>query len=222
MNLSDLHALLEGASDAAVVVDERGIVRYWSRKAEELLGFRRDEVVGTSCTDLLSCVDESGLPLCGHECRAIDAACRKGTVGHYDASVATASGGRRWVNIGVMAARPATKRTLVVLLLRDIEQRKQMELILRDILVSIGRLTGDQADAILRRWRHPTPATPLTPREKEILRELSLGRNVHQISRQYHISTKTVRNHIQHILAKLKCHSRLEAVLQARREGLIP
>ena len=35
------------------------------------------------------------------------------------------------------------------------------------------------------------------------------------------ISTATVRNHIQRILKKLHCHTRLAAVMQATREGLI-
>jgi DNA-binding NarL/FixJ family response regulator len=38
---------------------------------------------------------------------------------------------------------------------------------------------------------------------------------------ELHISTATVRNHIQHILGKLQCHSRLEALVRAIREGLI-
>jgi DNA-binding NarL/FixJ family response regulator len=39
-------------------------------------------------------------------------------------------------------------------------------------------------------------------------------------SRVY-LATETVRNHIRHLLKELGAHSRLEAVVVARRQGLI-
>ena len=221
MDESDLYELLEGAGDAAFVVDQHGIIRYWSRKAEELLGFRREEAVQKYCADVMAGIDESGA-LCCRECRVIDAARRNGAVAAYDARFATASGEHRWVNVGILVARLNRNRTtMVVHLMRDLEPRKQMELITRDILIGVGRLTGQQVATVLRRGRDPAPAFPLTPREKTILNDLSLGQDLHQISSQHNISPATVRNHIQHILTKLQCHSRLEAVVRAIREGVI-
>ena len=69
----------------------------------------------------------------------------------------------------------------------------------------------------------PRPPHPhLTPRQTEVLRLLEHGRSTHQIARELHLSTETVRNHIRHILRALGVHSRLEAVAVARREDIVP
>lgn len=62
----------------------------------------------------------------------------------------------------------------------------------------------------------------LTTREKEILRFLALGMGTSAIARELSISTATVRNHAQRILAKLQVHSRLAAVACGYATGLIP
>jgi len=67
----------------------------------------------------------------------------------------------------------------------------------------------------------PGPATPLTPRELAVLRELSLGYDNEMVGRRLTMSPNTVRTHVQNILAKLKVHSKLEAVSRGIREGWI-
>jgi DNA-binding NarL/FixJ family response regulator len=62
---------------------------------------------------------------------------------------------------------------------------------------------------------------PLTAREREVLQLLAEGCAAAEISRELCISRVTVRNHTQHILAKLGLHSKLEAVAYAYRRGLI-
>jgi DNA-binding NarL/FixJ family response regulator len=61
----------------------------------------------------------------------------------------------------------------------------------------------------------------LTPRQLEILRYLGEGFSTSQIAGRLWLSAATVRNHVSGILAALECHSRLEAVAQARRRGLL-
>ena len=61
----------------------------------------------------------------------------------------------------------------------------------------------------------------MTEREREILRLLTLGLATDSISAQLHISTTTVRNHIQRLMAKLNVHSRIEAVNHAHRHQLV-
>src|SRR2546430_12927708 len=63
--------------------------------------------------------------------------------------------------------------------------------------------------------------TPLTPRELAVLRELSLGYDNEMVGRRLTMSPNTVRTHVQNILAKLKVHSKLEAVSRGIREGWI-
>jgi len=73
----------------------------------------------------------------------------------------------------------------------------------------------------LQKKDEPGPATPLTKRELEVLRELSLGHDNDAVATALRMSPNTVRTHVQNILSKLKVHSKLEAVSRGIREGWI-
>jgi DNA-binding CsgD family transcriptional regulator len=74
-------------------------------------------------------------------------------------------------------------------------------------------------------WIEPESPLPsdagLTPRQHEVLDLLAEGASTEQIAGRLHLSTETVRNHVRHLLKALGAHSRLEAVVVARRQGLI-
>jgi len=61
----------------------------------------------------------------------------------------------------------------------------------------------------------------LTPRQLEVLHLLDHGLSTPQIAARLGVSTDTVRNHIRALLRALGVHSRLQAVAEARRRGLI-
>ena len=61
----------------------------------------------------------------------------------------------------------------------------------------------------------------LTEREREILSLLAEGLDAGDIAARLHISTKTERNHVAHILFKLGVHSRLQAVIFAAQHGAV-
>ena len=61
----------------------------------------------------------------------------------------------------------------------------------------------------------------LSPREREILQLLAAGRSQKEIAEELVLSSKTVSTHIQHVLSKLRVHSRAEAVAAAYRRGLV-
>jgi DNA-binding NarL/FixJ family response regulator len=61
----------------------------------------------------------------------------------------------------------------------------------------------------------------LSEREVEILQMLATGRSTADMATDMHISVNTVRNHVQRVLMKLGTHSRLEAVADGIRTGLI-
>lgn len=69
--------------------------------------------------------------------------------------------------------------------------------------------------------RSVTSGVELTGREREILKLIAAGVKTTAIARQLSISRTTLNNHIQHILRKLDCHSRLEAIRRAERAGLL-
>lgn len=62
---------------------------------------------------------------------------------------------------------------------------------------------------------------PLSPREIEILEQVSRGQSNKQIARNLTISDQTVKNHITSILKKLAVNDRTEAVVFSLRQGWI-
>jgi DNA-binding NarL/FixJ family response regulator len=56
----------------------------------------------------------------------------------------------------------------------------------------------------------------LTPREREVLSYLAEGSGRRDVAARMHVSTHTVRTHLQNIMAKLGVHSVLEAVALTR------
>jgi DNA-binding NarL/FixJ family response regulator len=74
---------------------------------------------------------------------------------------------------------------------------------------------------LLERETRPRPLEPLTARELEVLQLLAEGASTTKASDQLGISSATLRAHVQAILRKLGAHSRLEAVAEAARLGVI-
>jgi two-component system nitrate/nitrite response regulator NarL len=64
-------------------------------------------------------------------------------------------------------------------------------------------------------------AARLTRREAEVLQMLACGLDNRTIGETLGVSPTTVRNHIEHLLAKLGVHSKLEAVVYAARHRLV-
>lgn len=61
----------------------------------------------------------------------------------------------------------------------------------------------------------------LTKREKEIFNLLIKNKNTRDISKELHISEKTIRNHISNVIQKLDCQNRTCAILELIKLGEI-
>jgi DNA-binding NarL/FixJ family response regulator len=84
---------------------------------------------------------------------------------------------------------------------------------------STGRRTGPRRK---RRARTGEEEEQLTQRERQVLLHIAQGLGTGAIAHRLSISTATVRNHSQRILAKLRVHSRIQAVAFGYASGLIP
>jgi PAS domain S-box-containing protein len=75
--------------------------------------------------------------------------------------------------------------------------------------------------------RHPSQAAGaeaqprLTPRQREILDLVAAGLSTSEMAERLTISTETVRNHLRSVFKELDVHTRLEAIVTARRLGLL-
>ncbi|GAE28718.1 response regulator [Halalkalibacter hemicellulosilyticus] len=59
----------------------------------------------------------------------------------------------------------------------------------------------------------------LTPREKDVLEQITLGRSNKEIASILHITEKTVKTHITHIFAKMEVQDRTQAAMYAMKNG---
>ena len=62
---------------------------------------------------------------------------------------------------------------------------------------------------------------PLTQRESEVLRQLSLGLTNKEIAQSLKISYETVKEHVQHVLRKIGVTDRTQAAVWAVRRGIV-
>jgi DNA-binding NarL/FixJ family response regulator len=86
----------------------------------------------------------------------------------------------------------------------------------------ITRKLVDRLSQLSREERsRQVEAEGLTPRELEILSELTKGRRDKEIAIRFTITEGTVKTHIGHILRKLGCQNRTQAVAYVLRKGLI-
>ncbi|GHG08541.1 hypothetical protein GCM10017667_45610 [Streptomyces filamentosus] len=70
--------------------------------------------------------------------------------------------------------------------------------------------------------RGPGRPGGLSPRELEVLAELTTGRTNRQIAERLHVTPRTVGTHIEHILAKLDLPNRAAAAARAVAWGITP
>jgi len=67
----------------------------------------------------------------------------------------------------------------------------------------------------------PAAESPLTQRQQEVLELLATGHSTTQIAASLQLSRQTIRNYVRDLLRALGAHSRIEAVAEGRRRGLI-
>jgi PAS domain S-box-containing protein len=208
----DLDALLGRTADGVCAVSGDGKIAFWNRSAEKILGHSAREVVGRPCCEVFVGRDASGNRLCYRGCHVLTLVSQGEPVQHFDMATRTKAGKPVWLNISILVvpgARPDTSTT--VHLFRDVTASKEIESLVRERLAQT--LAPPSAES--------EPPPELTRRELEILRLVAAGANTRAMAERLHVSPATVRNHVQHVLAKLGVHSRLEAAAYATRRRLL-
>lgn len=77
-------------------------------------------------------------------------------------------------------------------------------------------------DSERKPWRARILADTLTGRELQILQLLAEGLSTDSMGCKLSITSKTVATHVRNLIVKMGVHSRLQAVLEAQRLGLVP
>lgn len=82
-------------------------------------------------------------------------------------------------------------------------------------------LLAELREARQQGWRAEVTRSSLSPRETEVLAALAQGESVADIAARLHLSPDTVETHLRNARSKLGVSSRLEAVVEALRLGLV-
>lgn len=186
------------------VSDPTGKIAYINQRAERLLGLSSDVCLGRPCHQIVAGVDENGCPHCGPGCPTRREALRRGEIEPFDLSVLGPDGRRHWVQVLVIALPSrGGNRPWLVHCAAPRDRAHRIESYIRRIASRSESGRARPAD---------TDVEELTQREKQILRLLTEDHDLYTIADELCISYATVRNHVQHILAKLRVHSIMEAV----------
>lgn len=70
--------------------------------------------------------------------------------------------------------------------------------------------------------REPTHDISLSAREYEVLAHLALGCSNAEIAERLSVRPETIKSYVRNLMSKLDVHNRREAVVEARRQGLLP
>lgn len=220
MLLRELKELVESTSDAAFAVDAAGLIVVWNAAAEKLFARPAIEALGQSCHELLQGADECG-PVCTEDCSIRQASGSRRPVGNFDMQVPTPLG-LQWCNVSTLQTKVANSHSpYSIHIIRGIDVRKRLELLVRDFIINEAKLPPEDARALVATTRSPARAVDISKRELEVLRLAAKGATTDDIAVRLHISRTTVNNHIQNILRKFNAHSRLEAIRRAEHAGLI-
>ena len=217
MQERQLAELLEGTTDAAFAVDLQGEVRTWNKAAEKLFGYPASLAIGKSCAALICGRLATGKPVCCESCDILECARNGPDIPNFDMEIRTRSGEAVWVNVSLLiASNEQTQHRLAVHFMRDVRERKKAEHLTSEVMRMARNLVSGAVESSAL-----PPIFPLTAQEKNILRLLAAGKTTKGATAELQISMRTLRNHIYHLNQKLHTKTRVEAVMQALKRGLI-
>lgn len=178
------------------------IIAYINDRAATLLGGEISDYLGQPCYEAIAGKDGSGKSFCSEKCPIYQDASVNRELEPIHMLVDGTPGSERWVQILPISVRgPEYSGPWLVHCVLTEDKAHRLEKYLTKV-ASRSR----HCDAA------GTPAFALTGREEEILELLAEDETLHAIATELNLSYATVRNHVQHILAKLGVHSIMEAV----------
>lgn len=215
MTSDDLFSLLETSGDAAFVTDSTGRIVYWGPSAVAALDLSRKTCEGRFCWEVLGSGSADETTVCRPNCPSLAAAGQLKAVPARELCLRTQTNDR-WFSVSFLGAPLDDRgRPLVVHLCRDIDSTKRLSQAVADCVDNLHRISE------LSRPLVDAVALSLTRREAEVLRLCARGLSSRKIADTLGVAPATARNHVQNILEKLECHTRVEAILKARARGLI-
>ena len=215
--MSTLADLLFRTVDGVFAVDAQQRVVLWNPGCAQLFGIPSTEALGRPCGKILQANNPCDRKFCAESC-FISRLPDGGQAPKPFPLRARDRAGKDlsfWVNIALVPSQRTGTWTYVHLL-----HRCQAPDALEILADGAGKAPPRRRTADKNPLPSSIPST-ITARELEILKLLSEGLVTRVIAKLLSIRLVTVRNHIQHIQAKLGVHSRAETVAYAYRHNLV-
>lgn len=195
---------LSSTGEPAYAVDRDGVIKAWNPAAEKTFGHTESAALGRHCWELLAGRDLFGNKYCCQGCPLREMAFQRQAIRSNEMCLRTAESEYQRFRVSRLVMYDGPGKELLVHLCR----RKGEE----------ERICASSNHSFKPSANHRRGA--LTPREKEVLKLLSEGRDTRELAAQMCISPATVRNHIQHIFYKLHVHSRIAAIRRGQKLSL--
>lgn len=184
------------SGEALFAVDAGQRIMTWNSEAVRLFGHNTAAAIGQPCFSLVACTDREGHRFCRSNCPVIRSLRRGSAPPPVQLSARRRGGDRVAIEVSTIALSFEGVPGAVIHLCRPLGE---------------GRPSGAEAGE----------RNGMTTREVQVLAALCRGESTSDIALNLGLSHTTVRNHVQHLLAKLPAHSRAEAVAMAYRDGLL-
>ncbi len=197
--------ILASTGEAAFAVDRDGVIIAWNSAASRLFGYTAPEAQGRLCWELLEGRDLFRNRYCCQGCPLREAAYGHEPVRESRLMLRKSDGERLSVDVFMLLTGDGEGGNILVHLCRPAESVK----------------TGTSQPPVPEAHSFNHHRGILTGREIEVLSLLDSGKSTEEIASTLCLSRATVRNHVQHILFKLRVRSRIAAVSKARQIGLI-
>ena len=200
-------------------------ILFWNHSAERILGHKSDAAIGQKCYEVCRSLPEGGsTPVCLEGCPAVRLVSKGAVPPVVRVRMLCASGLRKPITVTplVVPSEEVEGSPLLVHILHDGTDDAEAREVAEEVLRALpGQESPSSARWELRTGPLPSEDRRLTNRELEVLNLVSRALSTKQIAGELHLSAHTVLNHIRNARVKLNAANKLNAVLAARRLGLI-
>jgi len=199
------------SAEAILLMDPEGEILFANPSARKLLGGKKRQLEGKACYEILKGLDSQGNIFCSPECPLIRMAKQNKLAQNFELQTTQPNGKNLWLNVTTLLESKATRRgdPKIVHIIRPVAIPQIVSNLQKSVILKLNQLS--------------VKGLPLTPRQTEILEDITQGLVAKQIAQKRNISLSTARCHIQNVLRKLGVHSKLEALTmvlkQKRQEG---
>ncbi|MDH3784601.1 MAG: PAS and helix-turn-helix domain-containing protein [Acidobacteriota bacterium] len=177
--------------------DPAGMISFLNSRAERLLGRSAIDVIGNPCHQIVGGSSVVGVPFCRRQCLLVSDVMVQAEIEPIEMLVQGGDDKPQWVRfLAIPVWAPDGSGPWIVHCALSANREHRF---------------NDYLTRVAAAGAHAKPKN-LTGREREILQHLVEGEDLHIVAERLFISHATVRNHVQHILAKLDVHSINQAV----------